>query len=74
MHVTGWRKSPEGFLICNSWGDNSPDGPTDLDQPLFSFWCVPAIMLRILNQDDSWGLFKSPDFVRRDLPSEVFVP
>lgn len=73
MMVAGWRPNPEGFLICQSWGPNSPSGPLDLDQPSFSFWCDTQTMVRhIISAGDSWGLFGAPDFVRRSLPGEFY--
>jgi hypothetical protein len=73
MFVCAWRPSPEGFLICQSWGPNTPDGPTDLGQPSFSFWCDTATMVRdILSAGDSWALMGSPDFLKQYLPGEFY--
>jgi hypothetical protein len=71
MFVCGWRPNPEGFLICQSWGPNSPQGPLGLDQPSFSFWCDPQTMQSILNAGDSWAIISSPDFIKkkRKLPA-----
>jgi len=71
MFVAGWRPPPlEGFLICQSWGADTPDGPLDLDQPGFSFWCPPKTMINILSQGDSWALSHAGEFVPRSLPAQ----
>lgn len=74
MFVCAWRPNPEGFLICQSWGPTTPGGPLVMDQPTFSFWCDPQTMVRnILGAGDSWGLFRSPDFVKRPIPTDWTV-
>lgn len=70
MLVAG-RRTRNGqvqYLICNSWGDQSPTGPISDDQPLFSFWCDARTTGRILGQRDSYALGLFSGFPRRDLP------
>lgn len=74
MFVAGWRPTPEGFLVCQSWGADTPSGPLDLDQPSFSFWCNPDTMVnRIFAAGDSWALYGAPDFQKQPLPKEFYI-
>ena len=68
MFVSGVRFDRKGACVVQSWGPNVPDGPTDLDQPDFSFWVDKTAIEKILSEGDSWALCKSPDFVKRRLP------
>lgn len=70
MLIAGVRFDRAGACVVQSWGPNTPDGPTDLDQPDFSFWVEKQTIEAILAEDDSWALNGSPDFeVPRYLPS-----
>lgn len=75
MFVCGFDPATNCYLICQSWGPNTPDGPLYLEQPTFSFWCDASVMERnILRADDSWGLFRSPDFAKkRGVPADWTV-
>jgi hypothetical protein len=68
MFIAGVRFDREGACIVQSWGPETPDGPTALDQPSFSFWAERRVIERILGEQDSWALSKSPAFVARPLP------
>jgi hypothetical protein len=68
MCIAGVRFDRPGACILQSWGPETPSGPTDLDQPHFSFWADQRVIERILSAGDSWALSKSPDFVERKLP------
>lgn len=68
MFIAGVRFDRPGACIIQSWGPDSPTGPTALDQPSFSFWADQAIIEKILGQGDSWALSKSPSFVVRPTP------
>jgi hypothetical protein len=70
MMVAGYRVDRPGFLICQSWGPNTPSGPQVLGQPSFSFWCDVRTMQGIIDQADSWALFHAPDYKRRALPAD----
>ena len=39
MLINAVRFDRPGALICQSWGPDTPSGPTSLEQPSFSFWC-----------------------------------
>lgn len=62
MFIAGVRFDRPGACIVQSWGPDTPSGPTDLDQPSFSFWADRDVIERILSQGDSWALSKSPSF------------
>ena len=70
MFVAGYRASPPGFLICQSWGPDQPTGPLDLDQPPWSFWAHPADMAVIIAEGDSYALSGTPEFGPQHLPAE----
>jgi hypothetical protein len=70
MLLCGMRfGSRPGVLIMNSWGMEAPSGPLALDQPTNTFWAEMSVVNRMLAQQDSWALSKSPFFVERPLPS-----
>lgn len=69
MMIAGVRFDRPGACICQSWGPETPSGPTDLDQPHFSFWADRNVIERILSAGDSWALSKAADFVARPLPA-----
>lgn len=68
MFISAVRFDRPGACICQSWGPETPDGPTDLDQPHFSFWADRRTVERILGQDDSWMLCRAPDYRGSKLP------
>lgn len=69
MLVGGVRFDIEGACILQSWGPNTPSGPTVLGQPDFSFWAPRKTVEYILSCGDSWALSKAADFVKRDIPA-----
>jgi hypothetical protein len=68
MFISGVRFDKPGACIMQSWGRNTPSGPTALGQPDYSFWAPQHAVERILGQGDSWALSKTPAFVKRELP------
>lgn len=68
MGVVGYRADRPGFLVIQSWGPTTPSGPTDLDQPTWSFWCDRSNMDVIIAEGDSDTLSATPGFERRALP------
>lgn len=73
MFIAGIRFDREGACIIQSWGPDQPTGPTDLDQPGYSFWVDRPIVEAILAEGDSWALSKAPHWgaaskARRKLP------
>jgi hypothetical protein len=71
MGVVGYRADRPGFLVIQSWGPKTPDGPTDLDQPPWSFWCAEADMASIIAEGDSTTLSSTPGFAPRRLPAAL---
>ncbi|QEH38664.1 hypothetical protein OJF2_72700 [Aquisphaera giovannonii] len=68
MLIAGVRFDRPGACILQSWGPDTPDGPTALDQPTFSFWADRRVVERILAAGDSWALSRAAAFVSRPLP------
>jgi hypothetical protein len=65
MFISGVRFDRPGACICQSWGADTPSGPTALGQPSFSFWADRRVIERILAAGDSWALSGSPDFAKK---------
>lgn len=72
MAVVGYRADRPGFLVLQSWGPNQPAGPTDLDQPTWSFWADLSAIEQILAEGDSDTLSATPGFAPRSLPSFLY--
>jgi len=70
MLLAGLRYDREGACCLQSWGPDQPQGPLALDQPSYSFWIDRRHVEAILSQGDSFALAKSPEFVKRELPSK----
>lgn len=71
MHVSAFDPAKNRYLIGQSWGSDTPSGPTYLDQPTFSFWADADIVERnIFGADDSWALAGAPDFAKKLMPPE----
>lgn len=62
MFIAGVRFDRPGGCIVQSWGPDTPTGPTALDQPTFSFWADRAAIESILQEGDSWALSGSVHF------------
>lgn len=71
MAVVGYRADRPGFLVLQSWGPDQPQGPTDLDQPSWSFWADKSAIDAIIAEGDSDTLSATPGFSPRALPSFV---
>lgn len=71
MGVVGYRHDRPGFLVIQSWGPGQPSGPTDLDQPTWSFWAEWDDIETIIAEGDSDTLSASPGFARRSLPAAL---
>jgi hypothetical protein len=69
MLIAGTRFDRPGACIMQSWGPDVPTGPTDLDQPSWSFWVDKTSIEAILAEGDSWALSNSPSFFTRGVPS-----
>lgn len=62
MFIAGIRFDRPGACVVQSWGPDRPSGPTDLDQPGYSFWADQNVIEAILQEGDCWALSKSPHF------------
>lgn len=70
MFIAGYDPGKKRYLIVQSWGPNTPQGPLYLDQPDYTFWADAGVVeRRIFSAGDSWALFRAPEFARRPLPS-----
>lgn len=68
MLIMGVRFDRPGFCISQSWGANTPEGPTDLDQPDNTFWAEWNVVDRMLAVGDSFTgrtfeEYKAQDFI-----------
>jgi hypothetical protein len=68
MFVAGYRADRPGGLVVQSWGPDQPEGPTDLDQPTFSFWAEWDDLARIIDEGDSYAIAGTAGFARQSLP------
>lgn len=59
----------ECAVIFQSWGPNTPDGPTPNDMPDFSFGARRRIVENMLSGRDSYALSKFAGYPGRPLPS-----
>lgn len=69
MGVVGYRADRPGFLVIQSWGPDTPSGPTDLDQPTWSFWADWSAIETIIAEGDSDTLSATPGFAPRKMPA-----
>jgi len=69
MFIAARRRKGEHYLVCQSWGDNAPQGPLSDDQPKFSFWAPGKTVARMLAVKDSWAFSIWGGFQRKDLPA-----
>lgn len=60
----------ECAVICQSWGPNTPSGPTPNDMPNFSFGARRRVVERMLAGRDSYALSKFDGYPGRPLPSD----
>lgn len=56
MCIVGYRADKDQFCIAQSWGDNTPSGPTDLGQPNYSFWVDSNVIQHMVSQGDTFAL------------------
>ncbi len=68
MLIVAVRFDRPGALILQSWGMDTPTGPTALDQPPYSFWADKDVVVRILAARDSWALMGAPEFAQKAIP------
>lgn len=68
MLCCGYRADKKQFCIIQSWGDQTPGGPTTLGQPSCSFWVSWQTMQRIVRQGDSYAISAFDGYKARDLP------
>lgn len=71
MYLSAYRADRPGFLVMQSWGPDQPSGPTDLDQPTWSFWADKDAIETIIGEGDSFALAGSPGFAPKSLPGEL---
>lgn len=71
MAIIGFRtrSGNREYLIGQSWGDNTPDGPTVDDQPNWSFWIAESTMASMLRAQDSYVFSSFQAFDPQPLPS-----
>ena len=74
MFIAGVRFDRPGACVVQSWGMNTPSGPTDLDQPSYSFWADRTAIESILSEGDSWALSKSASFGTPSTRSKRVMP
>jgi hypothetical protein len=68
MCIVAYRADKRGFLIVQSWGQNTPDGPCVLGQPDNSFWAEWATVDRMLKEKDSFAVSAFDGFPARTIP------
>jgi hypothetical protein len=56
MCLSGFRADKNWFCIDQSWGQNTPSGPTTLGQPDNSFWADWSVVDSMLRQGDSFAI------------------
>jgi hypothetical protein len=71
MCIIGYRtrNGNKEFCIGQSWGPNTPSGPTTDDQPDFSFWITSQTMASMLRGQDSWALSAFDGWPGQAIPS-----
>jgi hypothetical protein len=55
MFAVAVRYDRPGALLAQSWGPNTPSGPTDLEQPDNTFWVDEKVLDGMLRQGDSFS-------------------
>lgn len=63
------RNGRRQYLLAQSWGNNTPYGPTTDDQPSFSFWIDESAMADILAQRDFLAFSRFGGFEPRPVPT-----
>lgn len=74
MLICAFDPKLDRYLISQSWGPNTPDGPTYLEQPDFTFWADASVVERMLGLGDSFALSGSPDFGATRLVAAHQIP
>jgi hypothetical protein len=69
MLLCGCRTDRPGACILNSWGQDTPSGPLDLDQPPGSFWADRSVVEKMLQVKDSFSLSSFDGYPQQDLPA-----
>jgi hypothetical protein len=59
--------------VLQSWGPNQPTGPTDLDQPSWSFWADLDALAEIIAEGDSTTLAFTPGFAPKKAMSSKLL-
>jgi hypothetical protein len=65
--TNGTQRLPE-YLLIQSWGPDTPDGPTTDDQPSWSFWVTQGDMSDILSHKDFMTFSSFGGFRARSVP------
>lgn len=73
MMWSGYDADKRRFCVEQSWGQNTPSGPTYLDQPDNSFWIDWDVAARMLRERDSFSLGSLDGWPAQKLPRELFV-
>lgn len=60
----------ECAVICQSWGPNTPSGPTPNDLPNFAFGARKSVVQRMLSGNDSYAFSNFDGYPSRPLPSD----
>lgn len=68
MLLIGYRGDKKWFCILQSWGKNTPSGPTALGQPDCSFWAEWDAVDHMLKQEDSFAASNFDGYPSRDIP------
>ena len=55
------------FVILQSWGQNTPSGPTIENMPDNSFGCEDSVAARMLRGRDSFALTSVPGYPAQDI-------
>ncbi len=67
MLLFGTRNDRPGCCCSQSWGPNTPDGPTDRGQPDNTFWVDAQVIDKMLSQRDSFAPSQFVGFPAQDL-------
>lgn len=67
MLFMGTRNDRPGCCCSQSWGPNTPSGPTDKGQPDNTFWVDAKVVDRMLSQRDSFAPSQFAGFPSQDL-------
>lgn len=67
MHFIAVRFDKPALCCAQSWGPNTPDGPTALDQPTNTFWVEANVCDRMLGMGDSFTMSQFVGYPAQDV-------